>query len=131
MKPILIPESLKIGHELIDSQHQRIVDHIVSLGARNGAALRPDLDARLGELRDLEREHFRAEERIMRSAGFDGLAEHITHHENCLSLLDGKIARILENSAISEQDLSDLLALFLEDVFKVDLKFQEFLVGQK
>ena len=74
-------ERLATGIDEIDSQHRALLDNVVALkeAARSG-----DLHRSLDTLSFLEgyvSDHFTAEERYMRSAGYPGLAEHHAVHE--------------------------------------------------
>lgn len=74
--------SLKIGHDLIDSQHVelfRLFDEFIE-GSARGAG-RDSLLALHQSLKDYTNEHFRAEEALMEDAGYPKLSQHRREHQ--------------------------------------------------
>ncbi|WP_029898991.1 bacteriohemerythrin [Desulfohalovibrio reitneri] len=82
-------EKLSTGHTEIDEQHKGLIqlanDLLETVRAGKGAYL---VDPILRRLRVYTRDHFRAEERIMASAGYPELARHAREHAQILGIVE-------------------------------------------
>ena len=123
--------SLAIGVPLVDAQHEALFAH----AARFEEAVRGHASgARVAELFDFlgayARDHFAAEERIMRDAGFPGLAEHVREHAEFTRRLK-LLEPLWEREGESQLLLEMLLALFktwqVEHITASDQRIGDFL----
>jgi hemerythrin len=74
-------DALKVGHGMIDRDHQRLVGLINKLGdAMEGGQGREVCGPVLDELIDYTRTHFANEERLMSAHGYGDSAAHRTEH---------------------------------------------------
>lgn len=73
-------QALSTGVPLLDEHHQRIFEWLAEMerAADDGRALFGVYA--LVRLKHYTREHFAAEEALMKSAGYPGLAEHMAEH---------------------------------------------------
>lgn len=74
-------DSLKVGHSMIDRDHQRLVGLINKLGdAMSSGQGKEVCGAVLDELIDYTRTHFANEERLMAAHGYGNSAAHRAEH---------------------------------------------------
>jgi hemerythrin len=74
--------SLSVGVEMIDGQHQELIRriHLLVQSIKEGKC-RATIGGTVDYLMDYVREHFGAEEKVMRDAGYDGYVAHHGQHE--------------------------------------------------
>ncbi len=104
------PDLRPLAHDGIDAQHQLLIDivgHVDRVVREAGD--RRALSALLSRLYDTARAHFRDEERLMRSAGYPGLAQHRAHHDQLLGRLAGFIAGIEAETLVFDSNAVDVL----------------------
>ncbi len=78
-------DSLKVGHGLIDRDHQRLVALINQLGEAMSAGQGKDAcSAVLDELIDYTKTHFASEERLMAAHGYGDAAAHRAEHASLI-----------------------------------------------
>src|SRR5450830_591333 len=78
-------DAYKIGHEVIDRQHQRLFELTNALMTARGVG---DLRHSMVLLYKHTREHFDLEEYLMRQLQYPDLNPHIETHDNLLSRLN-------------------------------------------
>ncbi len=74
-------DELNTGIQVIDSQHQRIVDYINSLDDISDSHDREEVERILGQLVDYTLSHFAFEESLMEDAGYSFINGHKKVHE--------------------------------------------------
>jgi hemerythrin len=80
--------ALAVGIPEIDTQHQELFSRAERLITSLRAGERDEVLPLLAHLRDYAVQHFAAEERLMRTLGYPGLADHAAAHETfCAELL--------------------------------------------
>ncbi len=135
---ILWRPAMAIGDDMVDTDHQHLVDHIntveLALQASEGdASLADALDA----LSTYTKEHFEREEILMRVIGYALLAEHREAHHKLRSRLV-EIRRHIEAAKATvapPQDMQKLIELLrswlLDHVFKEDMLLKPVLAGRR
>jgi hemerythrin-like metal-binding protein len=109
---IVWSEAYEIGHDLIDQQHQTLVNMINELNRIvAGQGSREDTEKILSKLVNYTVFHFGAEEELFKSTQYPLTEEHIQKHED----LVGKITEFQEAFKNNEADVSDELLDFLTD----------------
>ena len=114
-----------LGDAKLDREHQELFALVQGL-----ATAQPDRAAALlGDLADLSRRHFEAEEARMRETGYYGAAAHRAEHRFLLGILDArrKEGERLDPSRVATE-LADTL---LHHIREVDRLFARFLDGRK
>lgn len=135
---ILWRPAMTIGDEMVDADHQHLVDLIntveLTLQSPEGAA---SLAGALDELTRYTREHFEREETLMRVIGYSRLAEHRESHQRLRGRLV-EIRRHVEQAkahVAPPQDIQRLIELLrawlLDHVMKEDLLLKPELQGRR
>jgi hemerythrin len=135
---ILWRPAMAIGDEMVDTDHQHLVDLInaveLTLHASGGEA---SLAGALDALTSYTKEHFEREETLMRVIGYVRLSEHREAHHKLRSRLV-EIRRHIEEAKATVappaevQKLIDLLRSWLLDhVFKEDMMLKPALAGRR
>ena len=104
--------SYEIGHELIDQQHQTLVDMINELNtAYSGASTtdRNELGNILSKLVNYTVFHFGVEENLFKNTVYPHIEEHIKLHESMVE----KISTFQEEFKKGKADISNALLSFL------------------
>lgn len=87
---------LAIGHDKIDSDHQRLIALINRVQSLfTSQASMGELTLALNELHDYTQTHFAREEAIMKSIGYPELTQHAQAHEALVHRLDELTEKIL------------------------------------
>ncbi len=125
-------ESLRVGHEQIDSEH-RILASRINLFLEKLAAGedRERLDGAYQNIIDYASEHFAHEERLMFESGYHDRLIHISRHGKLLAELQERSRYILGGDG---DDLVDVMS-FIHDWFRFhiktcDAKLADFLRGR-
>lgn len=135
---ILWRPAMAIGDDMVDTDHQHLVDHIntveLTLQASGGEA---SLAGALDALSAYTKEHFEREETLMRVIGYARLAEHREAHHKLRSRLV-EIRRHIEEAKANvapPQDVQKLIELLrswlLDHVFKEDMLLKPALAGRR
>lgn len=99
----------------IDTQHKRLFalasDLHVAMSKGKGKAI---LDQALGRLIDYTKEHFRAEEQIMRKFGYPGADAHKVEHEQLTAKVVDYQQKLLSGEACLTVDLLMFLQNWLQ-----------------
>lgn len=125
--------ALAVGHPDIDAQHQEIFRR----GARLIEALRSGEKGEVGPtvafLSSYASTHFAGEERLMREAGYPGLAEHARQHQAFIEEFGRMVARFDERGAttLMAMEIHNWLAAWLrQHLGETDRRMVEFLRGR-
>jgi hemerythrin len=118
MSLIVWKEQFAVGVPSIDHEHQELIESINSLNsvARDGKNFEK-VSAALGEIYTQISAHFALEERIMRTAHYDGYAEHKEDHEDLLEELRDIMDRVDYDGSYDEQRLGDELEAWFSTHF--------------
>jgi hemerythrin len=98
---------LETGIEVIDKQHQRIVDYLNELNDANDSGDREATNHVLGELVDYTLTHFAFEEELQEKAGYPFLKAHKRVHE----IFTKRIAEFQKRAANGENVAPELLSM--------------------
>src|SRR5574340_727677 len=133
-----VPNELNLGISELDDQHQAFFLHLVGLrrALTDGTGVRDKLMKTLRFLEEWVRDHFQAEERLMRSHAYPGILVHRLEHEKFAKVIAefSKKARALDErgevtpflAVEIEHKLENWLA---EHIRKMDVKMAEFVKG--
>lgn len=127
MEHFQLYESLLIGHEQIDAEHQALVD-VLNRGL-DLLATSPPVEAMRGILDDFRTklsEHITNEEAIMTRHGFTELEREKAEHHKALACLDDLMERHLYEHDF-EMLLRDIAGLMLGLFIKSDMSFKVYL----
>lgn len=134
---ILWRPAMAVGHDMIDADHQQLVDLIntveLTLRAAGGEA---SLSATLDLLTKYAQDHFEREENLMRSLQYRRTVEHRKAHRDLRARLDKLRVDIeaAKSPATQPADVERLVALLrswlLDHVLKEDMLLKPVLHGQ-
>ena len=65
----------------------------------------------------------------MAEVGYPGLAEHRAHHAECLSAMSAILGDARKQGAVEPAQIDEAFSLFVNTLVRVDLYFEEFLIG--
>jgi len=123
-----LSKGLKIGHPLIDSQHQALLDSLENLRAaiRDGGE---SIHAAVDRFLDLLKRHFSDEEAVLIELGYG--EARFEAHRKCHKELFEK-ARVLadacrDEEARAEQRVEELIGLFIDEVVAADAAVKTYL----
>ncbi|HNX76735.1 MAG TPA: bacteriohemerythrin [Candidatus Rifleibacterium sp.] len=103
-------ESLSVGCELIDNQHQELIKLVNELEGSLSAGLSPELLAKsLRFIVNYTRFHFSAEEELMASLGFAELKQHKEIHNELIQKVTDILVQMKEGK---KPDFVELVAYF-------------------
>ena len=110
MSLITWKEEFSVGVPSIDHEHQELIESINALNevAHDGSNFEK-VSAALGEIYTQISAHFALEERIMRTAHYDGYPEHKEDHEDLLEELRDIMDRIDYDGTYDERRLGQEL----------------------
>jgi hemerythrin len=124
-------EDLSVGVELIDQQHQMLIQHINSLKKAVAQQQGPkEVADTLSFLIDYTDFHFSMEERNMEEHSYPGLAAHKAKHEEFKATLSSMEEEFSEDGAtpLLAESIDTLLATWLlKHIRVVDVELGEFL----
>ena len=98
---------LDTGIEVIDKQHQRIVDYLNELSSANDSGDRNATNHVLNELVDYTLTHFAFEEELQEKAGYPFLKAHKRVHE----IFTKRVAEFQQRAAAGENVAPELLSM--------------------
>jgi hemerythrin-like metal-binding protein len=135
-------DSLKVGHALIDDQHQWLFSLAATVFDKIGTCDLQDassdescedaiddalLDALYG-LSDYVTEHFSDEEALMRENGFPGVGPHASLHQDLASRVTVFLSRHINGDDVAAAELVAFFTTWLTDHIKThDREFVEWL----
>lgn len=119
--------SLKVGVDLVDTQHRYLFEIINSMQAKiargdTESALADGLDS----MRTYARFHFESEERLLAEHGYPDLAGHKALHREFLAQVD-RLAAAPGSPALACEALGFLLTWLVGHIQAVDGRFAPFL----
>jgi hemerythrin len=109
----------EIGINVIDAQHQRIVDYINMLVDFGDDASREEIAEMLNALMDYTYSHFAFEEALMEEAQYQYLAVHRRTHESFIERVNELHQRFKNGENVCE-DIGTLLQTWLINHIKED-----------
>lgn len=125
-------ERYSVGHALLDRQHRqllRICNELAACVERNT----PDSDAKfheiLHELSAYAREHFSAEEALLKRLGFPRLVEHEQAHNTYVETFAHILSRASEGVLDKAGTLMFLAKWWSEHILVSDMAYRPYLQG--
>ncbi len=123
--------SLMTGVEQIDAEHQDLVMAINRIGAAEQEGSLPDTLQRLGEFRDLIKEHFESEERYLLLVKYPGASAHAKHHAETVELLTRLEDDLQSERLVLGDAASQCFYELLGAVLTMDMRVLNWLADQK
>jgi len=134
MKEIKLTDDLLVGVELIDEQHQQLIEHLNNLtkvvGEHQGPA---QIGSTLEFLIDYTDFHFSAEEELMEANNYPGLENQIVQHEKFKNTLSDLERDLVEEGATHElAELIDRLLInwLIKHISSVDMELGDFIKNE-
>ncbi|EGV50703.1 hypothetical protein QQ73_10270 [Candidatus Endoriftia persephone str. Guaymas] len=115
-------KSLDTGINVIDQQHQRIVDYINRLQAAIESWDRDEISDVFQELIDYTETHFAFEESLQEQAGYEFLTGHQRIHQLFIKRLSGFHSRFEQGDPAAATEVSAMLRTWLINHIKTDDK---------
>ncbi len=111
------PEDLTLGIALLDAQHRELYERVNALLEAMHAGRHGDVGSLLHYLHDYAREHFRAEEELMRAQGYPQAERHAELHLSFAAALEERMQDFRERgpTASLAVDMSAWLTDWLRD----------------
>jgi len=118
-------EELSVNIEMIDKQHQKLVDMINKfydeIAKKSNKELIAELIRKMGEYAT---EHFRDEEELFKGLDYDGAADHIIEHEQFVKKVVDLEQRYREGKLILSIEITEFLKKWLvTHIQKVDMEY--------
>jgi hemerythrin len=120
-------EAYKIGNADLDQQHQHLFELASALA---GASDQPNVRQLLMQFYKHGREHFSAEEALMRSISFPDVRAHSESHNNLLTKLNS-VSSDVGQGIVDKQALEVLMTAWLGHISHDDAKIAAFVAQQK
>lgn len=112
MQRVVWSREYEIGINVIDTQHQRIVEYINKLADLNGHAEHDEQAELINALIDYTYSHFAFEEALMEEAGYEFLTIHMRTHQAFTDQINELHRRFKQGEDVS-MDISTLLLTWL------------------
>jgi hemerythrin-like metal-binding protein len=126
MPDYALPSAFRIGFGSIDDEHDAILALLSRIHAADGSGTPKERVATfLTELAD----HFAAEERLMAELRYPREIDHREHHRECLAAIASAMHRTDGDGGPTAEDLNEVFSILIDTVVRVDLYFEEFLIG--
>ncbi|RMF37175.1 MAG: hemerythrin-like metal-binding protein [Alphaproteobacteria bacterium] len=107
-------DEFSVGDPAVDHEHRELIDLVNrAAGAISAGASEEEIDRAFGDLLRAVSAHFAHEERQMRAASYDELAEHKADHERLIDALRD----IMDGGAADAEAASEALVKVLGDWF--------------
>ena len=133
MPSVRLASQLLVGIPQVDREHQRlfdIVDEVEAALALPPVEATPALTHAVRELIDYTRTHFASEERLMQTAGYPALNEHLQLHRDLLAQVQDMELRLAVGDDAAALDLSRFLGNWLRThIQTADRAFGHFATG--
>ena len=129
MRPIQLTSDLELGYPAIDDQHRALLSLADEVNQAVEAGLpEPDVALRIAALIAATDTHFRSEEGLMLTSGFDHYEAHKSDHDHLLEQIQAARQNI-ESGVIPPSELLDffICAWATHHIAKFDLEFVEHL----
>jgi hemerythrin len=130
MKDLVLDDTLTVGIEEIDDDHNKLVNllNILNHSITEGAAT-DYIEAVLDELINCTVWHFSHEERLMLKYGYDGYEEHRTEHQDLInSARELKKKFIQMRQLDKKEDLAFLERWLTEHILVADTRLASYLI---
>ena len=124
MPKLLWSPEYELGLEVIDNQHQRIVNYINDIyDLADNAESQDQLKQVLNNLVDYTLSHFAFEESLMEEALYADLQEHQLVHQNFSHLIEGLQQRFNQGEAIAHELATLLQEWLIKHIMTEDVAY--------
>ena len=130
MKDLVLDDTLTVGIEEIDDDHNKLVNllNILNHSITEGAAT-DYVEAVLDELINCTVWHFSHEERLMLKYGYDGYEEHRTEHQDLINSARELKKKFIQMRQLDEkEDLAFLERWLTEHILVADTRLASYLI---
>ncbi len=130
MKDLVLDDTLTVGIEEIDDDHNKLVNllNILNHSITEGAAT-DYIEAVLDELINCTVWHFSHEERLMLKYGYDGYEEHRTEHQDLINSARELKKKFIQMRQLDEkEDLAFLERWLTEHILVADTRLASYLI---
>ena len=122
-----------VGVDKMDAQHRELIaitnEFCEAYQANRGHQSVPSI---LNKLISYAQEHFRDEEELMRTFGFEGFEEHKEKHEQMVDKIFSIVHAFEKGSVTAPDDLNTFLREWLiEHILKEDMQYRDIFSGQR
>jgi hemerythrin-like metal-binding protein len=123
-------DSLKIGINAIDIQHQKLFWHINNFYDNlNNKNSKESLSELLKALQNYTLYHFNTEEKLMHQYKYSGLNDHKNEHQKFIDTVNSYLERFNTGKLVLSIEITNYLKEWITDHIKVnDKKYGEFLI---
>ncbi len=119
-------EGLKIGHPLIDGQHEEILKAIFDLKDELSGIPPADCAERLRTLLQMMEQHFTTEEKLLHELNYGSsrIETHSERHRNAVAMLRSLIEDCTVPERCTPALAEELLRLFFDDLIAADMEIK-------
>jgi len=129
MEKIFWNESYNIGNELIDKQHQYLVNLINLLVENKNVLSKEELTAIFNNLIHYANVHFQAEEELVSSTDYPNKADHKEEHRKFVKKLEKiELGIVLEDEKSIDNIILFLSQWLIDHILVRDKEFAPFLI---
>jgi len=128
MEKISWKKEYSVGVEKFDHQHQHLFEITNKLIEHFGTSKDPELVSKtLTEMINYAREHFAAEEVLMREYGYPEIELHKKQHDYFIDTTAELAISFMDNKNTTAGEIAEFLILWLTThILKSDMKYKEF-----
>lgn len=116
-------DGYRLDHDLVDDQHEKLFELANRMA---NSASKDDMVHNTMLLFSHVREHFSAEEQVMRDHHFPGLQQHIENHDLMLIELVA-VSEKIQNDEWQVEDLEDFMSQWVNHILDDDTAFKDYL----
>jgi len=129
MEKVFWNESYNIGNELIDKQHQYLVNLINLLVENKNVLSKEELTAIFNNLIHYANVHFQAEEELVSSTDYPNKADHKEEHRKFVKKLEKiELGIVLEDEKTIDNIILFLSQWLIDHILVRDKEFAPFLI---
>lgn len=125
-------KSFSVGCEVLDEQHQQLLDLCNQLGNDikiNAGSIQNEFHEILHRLAEYSRKHFETEEEILRLHGYPDIQLQVKEHFSYCEQITNSALTIATYKTVDKLELQRFLAKWWTDHILIgDMKFREFLI---
>lgn len=127
MIDFVIPEVSLYHIEVLDGQHQGLVDEISCLNEYLGSSDMDQVSAAFDGIMVHLKTHFSDEEELMLKSKYPGFGSHRVHHQNLIFRATEMFHLVLERGALTETDVHNIFDEIIRHMLTSDGSFNSFL----
>lgn len=127
MKKFAIPDVVVFGDEVIDKEHQAIVDLVLGLERFSDQCNKNELETHCDLILSTFENHFVSEEMLMAKTEFPGRNQHCSRHVKILGTCTGLLESIIARGQAIENDIMNLVSRVIRHMLMDDVAFRDYL----